>query len=217
MIHNPSNESFAAFLLRLRAKALDSTEILHALEQTPRGFFVDAADADIAYHNRIHPIECGEYIERIDEQMAVISALKLDKNHRLLEIGTGSGFSAALMARMVARVTTIECYKTLIDKAQLRFQNLKINNIILHHGDAHHGLATHHGAFDRIIIWPSCQMPPQIFIDRLAVNGMMIVPIGQAEQVQNLTCVSKTGSRLNRVRLLTVRYQPMLSTVPKFL
>jgi len=205
-----NSEDFAALLLRLRAKALDAPQILGALQQTPRPLFVAAVDAEIAYHNRVLPIPCGEYIERIDEQITAIAALKLEKHHRVLEIGTGSGFTAALMARLVARVTTIERYKTLIDQAQHRFADLKIDTIILHHGDAHHGLPAHHGAFDRIIIWPSWEVLPQIFIDRLAAGGMLIVPMGAAEQRQNLTCMSKIGSRLEHTPLFPVRYQPML-------
>jgi len=205
------SESFAALLLRLRARALDTPEMLAALSQTPRSLFVAAEDVETAYHNRVMPIACGEYIERIDEQIAILAALKLEKHHRVLEIGTGSGFTAGLMARLAARVTTIERYKTLLDQAQRCFQQLNIDKIILHHGDAHHGLAAHHGAFDRIIIWPAWEVVPQIFIDRLASGGMLIVPIGHREQVQNITCISKVGSRTLSTLLFPVRYQPMLS------
>jgi len=210
------SEAFASLLLRLRAKALDES-LLAALGATPRPFFAEMVDDDYVYHNRVVPIECGEYIERIDEQMAILAALKLDKNHKVLEIGTGSGFSAALMAHMAARVTTIERYKTLIDKAQVRFQQLARSNIIVHHGDAYHGLPAHHGAFDRIIIWPSWEISPQLFIDRLGSNGLLIVPIGMAEQPQLLTCIHKTGSRLTSSVLFPVHYQPMLNGQSQFL
>jgi len=210
------SEAFASLLMRLRARAFDEV-LLAALAQTPRPFFAEIMDADYVYRNRAVPIGCGEYIERIDEQMAIFAACHLNRNHKVLEIGTGSGFSAALMARLVARVTTIERYKTLIDKAQHRFQKLKIETIILHHGDAHHGLPAHHGAFDRIIIWPSWEKPPQIFVDRLASGGMLVVPIGGSEQPQILTCISKTGSRLTSTALFPVRYQPMLSGTAQIL
>jgi len=208
-----NRDSFAALLLRLRAKALDTTPLLAALSQTPRDLFVAAGDGEKAYHNRVLPLPCGEYIERIDEQIAAIVALKLEKHHRVLEIGTGSGFTAALIARLVARGTTIERYKTLLTQAQTRLGQLKIDTVILHHGDAHHGLAAHHGAFDRIIIWPSWQRVPQIFVDRLAAAGMLIVPIGEPEQVQQLSCIKKNGSRLEQIPLFPVRYQPMLSGI----
>jgi len=210
-------EAFAALLLRLRAKALDAPQLLAALAQTPRAAFIEAIDTGYAYHNRVIPIGCGEYIERLDEQIAVFAALELEKHHRVLEIGTGSGFSAALMARLVARVTTIERYKTLAAKAQARFGKLQLANIILHQGDAHHGLPMHHGNFDRILIWPACEVAPQLFIDRLAANGMLIVPIGGAEQVQIMTKISKTGSRLISLPLFPVRYQPMLTGIAQIL
>jgi len=206
-----SNEALAAALLRLRAKEFITPALLTALGQTPRAHFVATMDVDYAYHNRVIPIACGEYIERLDEQMAIIAALGLEKNHRVLEIGTGSGFSSALIARLVARVITIERYKTLTERARTCFAALRLTNIILQHSDAHHGLPVHYGMFDRIIVWPACKAPPQIFIDRLAAGGMLIAPIGAAEQPQMMTKISKTGSRLNTTPLLPVRYQPMLS------
>jgi len=205
------NEALAAALLRLRAKEFVTAELLVALGQTPRNHFVAAIDADYAYHNRIIPIPCGEYIERLDEQLAIIAAAGLEKHHRVLEIGTGSGFSAALMARLSARVTTIERYKTLENKARRCFEDLQLTNLILHHGDAHHGLPTHYGMFDRIIIWPAWKTTPQIFIDRLAANGEVIVPIGLAETAQMMTKISKIGSRVTSTPLFPVRYQPVLS------
>jgi len=212
-----ASESFAAFMLRWRARSLESPSLLAALGKTPRSFFVAPEDAQTAYHNRTMPIECGEYIERIDEQIAIINALKLEKQHRILEIGTGSGFTAALMAHLVARVTTIERYKSLINRAQPRFQALNLETIILHHGDAYHGLPMHYGAFDRIIIWPSWETIPQIFMDRLAGGGLLIVPIGAADQRQMLHGISKIGSRLSIQTLFPVRYQPMLNGLPQTL
>jgi len=213
-----SNEALAAALLRLRAKEFADLSLFTALEQTPRCVFVEALDMDYAYHNRSLPIACGQYIERLDEQMAAIAALGLEKHHRVLEIGTGSGFTAALMARLVARVTTIERYKTLVDKARKSFEYLQLTNIIIYHnGDAHHGLPTHYGSFDRIIIWPAWEKPPQIFINRLTGGGVLIVPLGAAEQIQTMTKISKTGSRLTSTALFAVRYQPMLSGQAQFL
>jgi len=209
-------EDFARLLLRIRAKGITDGVVFSALERTPRGGFVAPHDAHLAYSNRVLPIACGEYIERLDEQIAILVALTLESKHRVLEVGTGSGFTAAVMARLVGRLTTIERYQTLYDGARGRFQELGIDNIILHRGDARDMLAQL-GSFDRIILWPAMEEVPHQFIDMLAGNGMLICPIGGREEAQTLVRYVKVGSRLNCHNLFTVRYQPMLEGASKIL
>lgn len=209
-------EAIAGLVLRSRAKGIDDAPLFSALEQTPRRNFMDAAYVDYAYTNSVIPIECGEYIERLDEQITLISALQLEKKHRVLEVGTGSGFSAALMARLAGRVTTVERYKTLCDLARQRFQALGIDNIVLRQTDASRGLPGN-GPFDRIIIWPSHLEDPQHFMELLAGNGILIVPIGLGDDVQTIVRYGKIGSRFDRTDMFRVRYQPMINGAADFL
>jgi len=209
-------EALARLLLRLRAKGMDDGGLFSALERTPREAFVAALDADLAYSNRAIPIACGEYIERLDEQIAIITALKLEKKHRVLEIGTGSGFSAALMARLSGQVITIERYQTLCEAARTRFQQLALTNIILHRGDATAPLDPT-GPFDRIILWPAVEETPHHFITMLAGNGMLIAPVGGREEVQTITRYSKIGNRFDTFPLFQVRYQPIFEGLSEIL
>lgn len=209
-------EALANLALRLRAKGIDVSELLSALEQTPRRNFMDSAFSNIAYSNSVIPIECGEYIERLDEQLILINALQLEKKHRVLEIGTGSGFTAALMARFSGLVTTIERYKTLCDEARIRFQNLMLDNIIIRQTDAVRGIPGN-GPFDRIIIWPSMVKEPQPYMEMLAGNGILLVPLGLDDGVQTIVRYSKTGTRFERSDMFRVRYQPFIEGVAEIL
>ncbi|MGB8818675.1 MAG: protein-L-isoaspartate(D-aspartate) O-methyltransferase [Rhizobiaceae bacterium] len=201
-------ERFAGFLMRMRAKGITDAALLDAFEATPRRGFVPAAFANAAYSDRTVPIECGEVIEGLDLQATVLSALGLDPSHRVLEIGTGSGFTAAVMAHLAARVTTADRYKTLCEQAKTRFEALRIANVIVRHADAKAGL-NGEGPFDRIVAWAAFDAMPRAFVDQLATGGVMICPIGPAEGEQVLVRLAKVGSRFERDDLMNVRFQPI--------
>jgi len=209
-------EAMARLLLRLRAKGMDDGVLFSALGRTPREVFVAAIDADLAYSNRVIPIACGEYIERLDEQIAIITALKLGKKHRVLEIGTGSGFSAALMGQMGGQVVTIERYQTLCETARTRFQQLGFDNIILHRADATAPLDST-GPFDRIVLWPCIEDTPHHFINMLAGNGVLIAPVGRREEAQTIMRYSKIGNHFDTNPLFQVRYQPLFEGLSEIL
>lgn len=205
-------EELASVVLRLRAKGINDPKVIAALEQTHRRDFMDAEYSAVAYLNTLIPIDCGEYIERLDEQLCIFSVLELEKKHRVLEIGTGSGFSAAMMARLSGRVTTMERYKKLCDLARQRFVSLKIDNIVLRQSDGSRVLAGS-GPYDRIVVWPAMMHEPQQFFDLLAGNGVLIAPIGPGDTTQTLVRYAKTGSRFERMDLFKVRYQPFIEGV----
>ncbi|WP_035000229.1 protein-L-isoaspartate(D-aspartate) O-methyltransferase [Bartonella tamiae] len=205
-------EALASLVLKMRAKGIDDIALFSALEKTSRRLFVSANFGDDAYDNKIIPIECGEYIERLEEQLTLIAALQLEKKHRVLEVGTGSGFTAALLSRLSGRVTTIERYKTLCDLARQRFQALGLENIILRQMDGRQVLSGA-GPFDRILIWPSRQDEPQDFLEILAASGLLIQPIGSFDSVQTIVKYKKTGSRFERTDMFKVRYQPFIEGV----
>ncbi|WP_208441063.1 protein-L-isoaspartate(D-aspartate) O-methyltransferase [Bartonella raoultii] len=209
-------EELAGLVLKMRSKGIDDVRFFSAFEKIPRQQFVAASWFNSAYDNKVIPIECGEYIERLEEQLLVLFALSLKKKHRVLEIGTGSGFCTALMACLSDRVTTIDRYKTLVDLACQRFQNLGLENIIIRQMDGSSTI-TGLGSFDRILIWPSCSDKPQEFLDLLAENGILIQAIGPNEGVQMMTRYTKIGSRFDSLEMFQVRYQPFIKGIAEIL
>jgi len=205
-------ESFAAFLLRLRGKGIVSKELVAAFEATPRAMFLPGQWQSVAWSERMVPIECGEAIEGVDLQATAIAALELNNGHRVLEVGTGSGFTAAVMARLSARVITVDRFKTLAEQARQRFEKLGLANAIARHADGANGLPGE-GPFDRIIAWTAFDGLPRPFVDQLSSGGTMIAPIGSAEGEQVLAKLTKVGSRFERSDIASARLQPIAKGV----
>lgn len=205
-------EGFAAFLLRARSLGITGRELIAAIEATPRRNFVpDQWRAD-AWSRRMVPIECGESIEGIDLQAVCLSALGIQPGQRVCEIGTGSGYTAAVMARIAGRVFSLERYRTLAAQAQERVDALGLQNAIVRHAD---GLAdvVIEGPFDRIICWCAFDSLPRHFVDQLSSNGVMIAAIGPAEDEQALARLTKVGSRFEREDIGRVRFQPIVKGI----
>ncbi|MFT4347246.1 protein-L-isoaspartate(D-aspartate) O-methyltransferase [Bartonella ancashensis] len=205
-------EKLASLVLKMRSKGIDDVHFFSAFEKVPRQYFVSSLWFDRAYDNKVIPIECGEYIERLEEQLLILFALSLKKKHRVLEIGTGSGFCAAFVACLSDRVMTIDRYRTLVDSAQQRFKNLGIENITVQQIDGSRGVVGF-GLFDRVLIWPSCSEEPKKFLELLTGNGVLIQAIGPDEGVQTITRYIKVGSQFERSELFQVRYQPFIENV----
>jgi len=205
-------EGFGALMLRLRAKGIASPALIGALEATPRRGFVPGQWQDVAWSDRMIPIACGEAIEGTDLQASVIAGLHIEPGHRVLEVGTGSGFTAALLARMAARVVTVERFRTLADDARRRLEALGIFNVVVKHADGSVGSPAD-APFDRIVVWAAFDSLPRTFSDQLATNGVMIAPIGPAEGEQELARLTKVGSRFDREDIAHVRLQPILRGV----
>jgi len=209
-------EAYISLFMRLRAKGVSDSRLFAALEQTPRAAFIDAKYKNIALDNCALPLACGEYIERLDEQAKIIAALNVEPKHRVLEVGSGSGFTAALLGRMSLRVTGLERYKTLADQARLQCHKQGLDNVTIRHADA---LAEpkSSGPYDRIIVWPACAAKPAQLISLMAGNGTLIAPIGPAEDAQMMTAYIKTGSRFEMRELFKVRYEPIAQGLAAFL
>ena len=199
-------EKFAAFLLRMRGAGLDRRELTGAVEATPRAGFVPAQWAADAWGERSIPIECGETIEGLDLQMRVLAALDLQPGCRVLEIGTGSGFTAAVMARLAARVLTLDRFGTLCEQATGRFAALGLANVLARQADGAQGLPAE-GPFDRIVVWAAYETLPRGFVDQISSGGVMVAAIGPAEGVQAMEKLTKVGSRFERERVAEVRFQ----------
>ncbi len=205
-------EAFAAFLLRCRARGLADKALLSAMEATPRRAFVPAQHEALAWSDRMLPIECGEAIEGVDLQATVLSSLAIDPSHRVLEIGTGSGYTGAVMGRLAARVLTVERYRTLARGARERLEALGITNVSVRHMDGTNGVVAE-GPYDRIVVWAAFEGLPRVFVDQLATGGVLIAPIGPAEGSQQIARLTKVGSRFDREDIGTARLQPLASGV----
>lgn len=205
---NSDREGFAAFLLRARARGVRANGLFKALETVPRRMFVPEEHADFMWTGQSFPIDCGANIEGIDLQARIIGALEIAAGHRILEIGTGSGYTAAVMARMGAKVKTIDRYKTLVARAQERFASLDLGNVLSIQADGARNMAGEE-PFDRIVAWAAFETLPRKFVDLLATGGIMIAPVGPGDGKQKLARLSKIGSRFEREDIGVVRMQPL--------
>ena len=205
-------EGFAAFLLRLRGRGTVPKALIAAFEATPRRGFLGAQFHQIAWSDRMLPIECGGAIEGADLQAAVIAALAIEQGNRVLEIGTGSGYTAAVMSRLAARIVTADRYKTLVEQARQRFEALGIGNVIVRQADGSGGLPNE-APFDRIVAWAAFDSLPRFLLDQLSSGGIVIAPIGPEEGEQVLAKLTKVGSRFEREDIGLVRLQPILRSL----
>lgn len=205
-------EKFAAFVMRMRGAGLDRRELVEAVEATPRSAFVPAQWSVDAWCDRSIPIECGQTIESLDLQMRVLAALDLRADSRVLEIGCGSGFTAAIMARLCARVLSLDRFRTLCEQATQRCHALGLANVLVRQADGAQGLPAE-GPFDRIIVWAAYEALPRGFVDQLSSSGVMVATIGPGEDEQMMEKLTKVGSRFEREQLAQVRFQPIAAGV----
>ncbi len=202
-------EGFAALVLRLRAEGVSDLDLLTAVEQTPRSLFVPPQFAEQAYSSRTIPIECGSFIEGVDIAVRILHHLKIKPGQRVLEVGTGSGFMSAVMARMAERVLTIDRYKTLTTNAQRRIDGLGLRNVVVRQADGSAGLQGE-GTFDRILVTAAFNSMPRFYTDQLVSGGSMIAPLMISENECRLVRLTKTGSRFEREELFDTPYLPIV-------
>ena len=209
-------EDFAALCLRLRAKGIVSSDLLNAIEQTPRHFFVPVEHSAHAWSSRTLPIECGAILEGVDLAAQLLDAMKVKPSHRVLEIGTGSGFTAAVLGRLTERVLTVDRYKTLVTLAQERMDKLSLRNVIVRQADGSAGLQGE-GTFDRILVTAAFSSLPRIYAEQLVSGGVMIAPVMGEGGIARMIKLTKSGSRFEREEMFDVPYQPIIPHVAKIL
>ncbi|OHV25300.1 protein-L-isoaspartate(D-aspartate) O-methyltransferase [Rhizobium sp. RMa-01] len=209
-------EGFAALVLRLRAEGISDLDLLTAVEQTQRSLFVPPQFSDDAYSSRTIPIECGSFLEGIDFVVRILHHLKLKPGQRVLEIGTGSGFTAAVMGRMAERVLSIDRYKTLTSAAQRRMESLGMRNVIIRHADGSAGMQGE-GTFDRILVTAAFNAMPRFYTDQLVSGGSMIAPLMISENECRMVRLTKTGSRFEREELFEAPYLPIVPRLASLL
>lgn len=216
MERQQKNEGLMALLLRLRALGIDEKLLLEAIEQTPRDRFVPVQCIDRPYFTRSFPMECGQSMTGVDQVVRTVQTMGLSSKHAVLEIGTGTGYQAALIARLAKKVVTIDRFARLIEKAKQRFEHLGIENIIAQQVDGHDGVSDQR-LFDRIVVNGSFVSSPRQFLDHLTSGGVMVAAIGEAQGEQMLVRLTKIGSRFDREDLFPVRMGALRTGVAEFL
>ena len=201
----------------LRKQGITDERVLSAIANTPRDAFVDQPLAASAFDNTALPIACGQTISQPIIVAYMSQVLQLDPKHRVLEIGTGSGYQSAILSPLCRMVYTIERHKPLLTEAQARFKKLNLNNIVTKHGDGYKGWPEA-APFDRIILTAVVETVPQILIEQLKPNGILIAPVGGPPSPvgfsQYLTKMIKNETGVSEQKLIPVLFVPMLPGLP---
>jgi protein-L-isoaspartate(D-aspartate) O-methyltransferase len=199
-------------IMDLRRQGITDKGVLSAVERVPRELFVPEAMRSEAYENIPLPISQGQTISQPFIVAYMTQALCLGDRDRVLEIGTGSGYQAAVLAQLCRRVCTIERYRTLLAQAEGRFEDLKLHNITTRLGDGGKGWPEL-APFARIIVTAAASELPQTLADQLDDGGIMIVPVGPSGD-QTLIRVTRQDDGFKEERLLDVRFVPLVDGLP---
>ncbi len=202
------------FQLTLRRRGISDQAVLRAMEEVPRERFVALADRSDAYRDSALGIACGQTISQPFVVAYMTEQLNVAKHHRVLEIGTGSGYQAAILSRLAAHVLTIERFRTLADTARARLEALHCGNVEVMLGDGF-DVPADAGQFDRIIVTAAMVQIPDSLLERLRPDGILIAPVGPHHGVQTLVRVAKTAAGYDRKELVDVRFVPALPGIAK--
>jgi len=165
-------------ILRLRGRGVSDNKILKAFETTPRKLFVAEQHYLAAYDEKRLPIDCGQTLSEPLTIARMTQALHIEPDHKILEIGTGSGYHAALLSKLCKRVYSIERYKQLTDQCESLFRKLEITNIVVKHGDGRHGWKGQ-APFDRILVTAGLKSVPEKLLDQLAPKGRLVAVVNE--------------------------------------
>jgi protein-L-isoaspartate(D-aspartate) O-methyltransferase len=202
------------FQLTLRRRGISDQAVLRAMEEIPRDVFVTAADRADAYRDSALGIACGQTISQPFVVAYMTEQLQLQKQHRVLEIGTGSGYQAAILSRLCSQVLTIERYRTLADSARARLAKLDCDNVEVMLGDGF-DVPPGAGTFDRIIVTAAMEEIPEALAQRLEPGGILIAPVGPHHGTQTLVRVTRTDAGFDRKALVDVRFVPALPGIAR--
>lgn len=202
------------FQLGLRRRGISDQAVLRAMEEVPREMFVESADRDEAYADTALPILCGQTISQPFIVAYMTERLDLRPHHRVLEIGTGSGYQAAILSRLAREVITVERFRTLTDRARERLKKLGCRNVDVLVGDGV-DLPDSVGTFDRIVVTAALTEIPPRLVEMLEPGGVMIAPVGPHDRAQRLVKVAKTEEGVTTTDLIDVRFVPVLPGVAR--
>ena len=204
-----NDEKKMQFILSVRSKGVVDDNVLKAIESLNREHFLKGVFAQRAYEDTPLPIDCGQTISKPSVVGIMTQALKITTRDKILEIGTGSGYQTAILSKLARRVYSVERFKPLYDEARQIFKQLNLNNITPIWGDGSQGIVEQQ-PFDRIIVTAAAEDPPPILLNQLKVGGIMIIPVGQSDEIQKLIKVERTETNFKYEDLCDVRFVPLL-------
>ena len=202
-------EAKMQFLFALRSRGVKDKRVLEAMEKIDRGAFVKGLFAERAYEDMPLPIACGQTISQPSVVGLMTQALQVEPRHKVLEIGTGSGYQAAILSQLARRVYTVDRHKRLVREAQEVFDTLGLTNITAIATDGTRGLPEQ-APFDRILITAAAEDPPGPLLEELKVGGIMVLPVGQSDAVQMLIKVTRTETGFDYEEMRQVRFVPLI-------
>lgn len=200
-------------LQSLREQGIRDERVLAAIADVPREAFVEQPFADQAYADQALPIACGQTISQPYIVALMTEALRLEPSHRVMEVGTGSGYQAAVLSKLAAQVFTIERYRSLAETAGERFRRLELTNITQQVGDGTLGMPDH-APFDRIIVTAAAKQVPQAYLDQLAIGGILVIPVEERPGKQDLWRITRDEQGFEHEHLTAVRFVPLVEGVP---
>jgi protein-L-isoaspartate(D-aspartate) O-methyltransferase len=202
------------FQLNLRRRGISDQAVLRAMEAIPRDLFVEVIDRADAYRDTALAIACGQTISQPFVVAYMTEQLHLQPSHRVLEIGTGSGYQAAILSKLCRDVLSIERFRTLVERARVRLEKLGCDNVEVMLGDGF-DVPANLGAFDRIIITAAMAELPEALPQRLEDDGILIAPVGPHNGPQTLILIRRTGEGFERKALVDVRFVPALPGIAR--
>jgi protein-L-isoaspartate(D-aspartate) O-methyltransferase len=198
------------FQLALRRRGISNQAVLRAMDEVPREYFVAPGFAESAYADQALPIACGQTISQPFVVAYMTEQLEVEPQHRVLEIGTGSGYQAAILSRLAREVVSIERYRTLADAARERIRTLGYTNLTIRAGDGMAG-APDLAPFDRIVVTAAAEEIPEPLTAQLAAGGKMVLPVGPRHDTQYIVKLTRgPDGALTRENLIAVRFVPLL-------
>ncbi len=197
------------FQLALRRRGISDQAVLRAMDAVPREHFVMPEYGDSAYADHALPIDCGQTISQPYVVAYMTEQLDVERQHRVLEIGAGSGYQAAILSRLAREVVSVERYRTLAESARERLTTLGYANVTIVAGDGFAG-TPEHAPFDRIMVTAAAEDVPPALVDQLGEGGKMVIPVGPRDGVQHIVKLTKTLGGLTRQNLIAVRFVPLL-------
>ncbi|MBR9862800.1 protein-L-isoaspartate(D-aspartate) O-methyltransferase [Neptunicoccus cionae] len=205
-------QSMMQYMFALRAAGVTDKRILNAMEKVPRHLFVQGHFQPRAYEDMALPIASGQTISQPSVVGKMTKALDVGPRDKVLEIGTGSGYQAAILSHLARRVYTIERHRGLARGAQRVLDELRLVNVIVMTGDGSLGLEDQ-APFDRILLTAAAEDPPANLLAQLRVGGIMVLPVGQTDAVQHLIKVEKLENGFEYTELEAVRFVPLVEGI----
>ncbi|WP_319824178.1 protein-L-isoaspartate(D-aspartate) O-methyltransferase [Thalassovita sp.] len=197
------------FLFALRSRGVTDPKVLSAMEKIDRGLFVRGLFAERAYEDMPLPIACGQTISQPSVVGLMTQALETTSRDKVLEVGTGSGYQAAVLSQLARRVYTVDRHRRLVREAREVFDQLDLTNITAFTADGSFGLPDQ-APFDRILVTAAAEDPPGPLLAQLKIGGIMVLPVGQSDTVQSLIRVRRHAGGFEYDELRPVRFVPLL-------